>query len=82
MFTIIYGRRGCGKTRNAARLRAKYPHKHFVDDWWVAPRKHSDKTLQTDADILLLTAMPLDQIQRITKGLRDVRVITFDEAMS
>ena len=53
-YWVVYGPQGCGKTRNAERIRKALGLRHIVDDWQPGD--------PTPADTLLLTFVDDDSL--------------------
>lgn len=70
---IVYGPKGCGKTRNAERLRAHFGLDHVIDDW--APGR--DGGLIPMFGVLVLTSAVVPDLH----FKHGVRWVDFDSAM-
>lgn len=60
---IVYGPQGCGKTRNAERIKKILGLKRIVDGWPEGEEKRLEST-----DVLYLTNLDAEQIAAATMG--------------
>lgn len=69
----VHGPQGCGKTRNAEKLRKKYGCHFVVDEGYVSPQAFFERAISGGHRTLYLTQTPMRD--------PDVTNIPFEEAL-
>lgn len=73
MITVLYGPKACGKTRNKVAIARALGISKIVDDWHFS--------WSTFSDCLHITCLEPSEFQKRLKGIQDVRIISFEEAL-